>query len=137
MLQISIILPVRCEELMNNRYGRLGTIMHEDYTGQKLCIFIGEDDKYEGRILYELLLELALENGLSGGTVIRGSEGFGAHGKIHSMKILRMAENLPLILEFVGRTNKINAFVDQFEPMLKEGLLTRTDVHISKFRDQN
>ena len=83
--------------------------MNEDYTGQKLCIFIGEDDKYQGRVLYELLLEIALDNGLSGGTVIRGREGFGAHGEIRSMKILRLAENLPLILEFVGRNHKIAA----------------------------
>ncbi len=108
--------------------------MYEDYTGQKLCIFIGEDDKYNGRALHELLLEKALENGLSGGTIVRGREGFGAHGEIHSMKILRMSENLPLILEFVGRAHKIDAYVDQIKPLLSEGLLTRTDVQISKFR---
>ncbi len=109
--------------------------MNEDYTGQKLCIFIGENDKYEGRTLYELLLEIALENGLSGGTVIRGREGFGAHGEIHSMKILRMSDNLPLVMEFVGRTSKIDGFVKQIEPLLSEGLLTRTDVRINKFRN--
>jgi len=111
--------------------------MNEDYTGEKLCIFIGEDDKYEGHALYGLLLGIALKNGLSGGTVIRGREGFGAHGEIHSMKILRISENLPLVLEFVGRTPKIDAFVDQIEPMLTEGLLTRTDVRIKKFRCKN
>lgn len=108
--------------------------MQENYSGQKLCVFIGESDKHEGRVLYELLLEVALDSGLSGGTVIRGREGFGAHGEIHSMKILRMAENLPLLLEFVGRAEKITAFVDRIQPMLKEGLLTRTDVRITKLR---
>jgi len=108
--------------------------MVENYSGQKLCIFIGETDKYEGRNLYELLLEVALESGLSGGTVIRGREGFGAHREIHSMKILRLAENLPLVLEFVGRTKKIDAFVELVHPMLQEGLLTRTEVMITKFR---
>lgn len=108
--------------------------MYEDYTGEKLCIFIGEEDKYEGRLLYELLLETALENGLSGGTIIRGREGFGAHGEIHSMKILRMSRNLPLLLEFVGRNHKIDAYLDQIKPMLSEGLITRTAVQISKFR---
>ncbi len=108
--------------------------MQENYSGQKLCIFIGESDKFKGRNLYELLLEVALESGLSGGTVIRGREGFGAHGKIHSMKILRLAENLPLVLEFVGRDQKIDAFVDRIQPMLEEGLLTRTEVTITKFR---
>ena len=111
--------------------------MNEDYTGQKLCIFIGEDDKYQGRVLYELLLEIALDNGLSGGTVIRGREGFGAHGEIRSMKILRLAENLPLILEFVGRNHKIDTYLDQIKPMLSEGLVTKTDVQINKFRKDN
>ncbi|MBT6758123.1 MAG: DUF190 domain-containing protein [Candidatus Marinimicrobia bacterium] len=122
---------------MNNHNGRLGVIMNEDYTGQKLCIFIGEDDKYQGRVLYELLLEIALDNGLSGGTVIRGREGFGAHGEIRSMKILRLAENLPLILEFVGRNHKIDTYLDQIKPMLKEGLVTKTNVQISKFRNDD
>ena len=111
--------------------------MQEEYSGQKLCIFIGENDKYAGRVLYERLLEVALESSLSGGTVIRGREGFGAHGKIHTMKILRLAENLPLVLEFVGRSGKIDAFVKRIQPMLKEGLLTRTDVTITKFRSDD
>ncbi len=108
--------------------------MLEEYTGQKLCIFIGEDDKHDGRVLYEVLLESALNSGLSGGTVIRGREGFGAHGEIHTMKILRLSENLPLVLEFVGRTHKIDAYVKYISPLLKEGLITRTEVSISKFR---
>jgi len=111
--------------------------MQENYSGQKLCIYIGEMDKHDGRVLYELLLETALESGLSGGTVIRGREGFGAHGKIHSLKILRLAENLPLILEFIGRTEKIDKFVELIRPMLKEGLMTRTEVSISKFRSES
>ncbi len=111
--------------------------MQEEYLGQKLCIFIGENDKHAGRVLYERLLEVALESGLSGGTVIRGREGFGAHGEIHTMKILRLAENLPLVLEFVGRSEKIDAFVIRIQPMLKEGLLTRTDVTITKFRSDD
>ena len=108
--------------------------MQEEYSGQKLCIFVGENDKYENRVLYEYLLEVAVECGLSGGTVLRGREGFGAHGQIHTIKILRLAEDLPLVLEFVGRKKKINTFVEQIKPMLKEGLLTRTDVMITKFR---
>lgn len=108
--------------------------MQEEYSGQKLCIFIGEADKHQGKPLYELLLERALDMGLSGGTVIRGREGYGAHGEIHSIKILRLAENLPLVLEFVGRTEKIDAFLKATASYLKEGLLTRTEVAITKFR---
>ena len=71
--------------------------MYEDYAGQKLCIFIGEDDKFNGRRLHELLLEKALENGLSGGTIVRGREGFGAHGEIHSMKIFLLLKTPPIL----------------------------------------
>lgn len=108
--------------------------MKEIYQGQKLCVFIGENDKYEGRVLYEQLLEIALECGLSGGTVIRGSEGFGAHGEIHTAKILRLADDLPIILEFIGRSNKIDCFVARVSSTIEEGLMTRTNVEITKFR---
>ena len=108
--------------------------MKETYQGQKLCVFIGENDKHEGRLLYEKLLEIALDCGLSGGTVIRGREGFGTHGEIHTTHILRLADDLPVILEFIGRREKIDSFVARIEPLLDEGLLTRTEVEISKFR---
>jgi len=107
------------------------------YSGEKLSIYIGTDDKYAGKPLYEQILELALEQGLSGGTVIRGREGFGAHGERHSMKILRLSESLPLVLEFVGRTDRIDAFFQLIEPMISEGLVTRTTVTINKYRRSN
>lgn len=108
--------------------------MKEIYQGQKLTVFIGENDKHEGRVLYELLIEIAMECGLSGGTVIRGREGYGAHGEIHTARILRLADDLPVMLEFIGRSTKIDCFVARVSIIIEEGLMTRTNVEISKFR---
>ncbi len=108
--------------------------MHEDYMGEKLCIFISKNDKYEGIVLYELLLEIAFNSRLTGGTVTIGHKGFfGAQDESSKLKILRSSENLPVVLEFQGKTNRINRYIQRIQPMIKEGLLTRTDVRITKF----
>ena len=108
--------------------------MHKDYAGEKLCIFISKNDKYEGIVLYELLLEIAFNSHLSGGTVTIGDKGFfGAQDESTRQKILRSSENLPVVLEFQGRIKRIDRFVERIQPMIKEGLFTRTDVWITKF----
>jgi len=108
--------------------------MSEDYLGQKLSIFIGKNDKYEGIVLYELLLEIAFNSRLSGGTVTIGDKGFfGAQDETRKMKVLRSSENLPVVLEFVGRAERIKRYIERIQPMIKEGLLTRADVIITKF----
>ncbi|NQT62234.1 MAG: DUF190 domain-containing protein [Candidatus Marinimicrobia bacterium] len=108
--------------------------MLEHYAGQKLCIFISKNDKYEGIILYELLLEIAFNSRLSGGTVTIGDKGFfGAQDESTKLKILRSSENLPVVLEFQGRTNRISRYIERIEPLIKEGLITLTDVQITKF----
>ena len=86
--------------------------MHEDYLGQKLCIFISKNDKYEGIVLYELLLEIAFNSRLSGGTVTIGDKGFfGTQDESTRLKILRSSENLPVVLEFQGRTKRIDRYI--------------------------
>ena len=106
----------------------------EDYLGQKLCIFISKNDKYEGIVLYELLLEIAFNSRLSGGTVTIGDKGFfGAQDESTNLKILRSSKNLPVMLEFHGRKERINRYVERVQHMIKQGLVTRTDVRITKF----
>ena len=70
---------------------------------ERLRIYIGENDKFEGRALYEVIAEEARRRGLAGATVVRGTLGFGAHSLIHSSKILRLSEHLPMIVEIVDR----------------------------------
>jgi PII-like signaling protein len=107
----------------------------EHYTGETLRIFLSEGDQHNGRPLYDVLIETARREGLSGGTVFRGREGFGAHGEVHTTSILRLADKLPVVVEFVGRTEKIEAYLKLAEPMLKEGLVTRHHVQITKIRE--
>lgn len=108
------------------------------YPGQKLSIFIGKNDTYEGIVLYELLLEIAFNSRLSGGTVTIGDKGFfGAQDESTQQKILRSSEDLPVVLEFQGTAERIDRYIQRVQPMIKEGLLTLTDVRITKFNRVN
>ncbi len=112
--------------------------MLEYYEGQKLSIFISKNDKYEGIVLYELLLEIAFNSRLSGGTVTIGDKGFyGDQDESTKLKVLRSSENLPVVLEFQGRTDRIVRYIERVQPMIKEGLFTVADVQIIKFNSPN
>lgn len=102
--------------------------------GYMLRIYLGERDKHEGKPLYEWLLGQAKERGLAGGTVIRAFEGFGAHGSIHSAKLLDLATELPLIIEIVDEKQKIEDFLPILDSVLKEGLAAIEEVHIRLYR---
>jgi hypothetical protein len=79
--------------------------------GKLLRIFVGESDKVDGHMLYETLVRRAREAGLAGTTVLRGIEGFGAKSRIHTAKILRLSEDLPIVVEIVDTEEKIKAFL--------------------------
>lgn len=100
-----------------------------------LRIFIGETDKYEGRPLYEAVVQEARRRGLAGATVTRGVMGFGAHSRIHTSKILRLSEDLPVIIEIVDETAKIEAFLPDLDTMIQEGLVTLERVRVVVYRD--
>ncbi len=102
--------------------------------GQLLRIFIGESDRWEGQPLYEAIVEKAREEGLAGATVIRGIEGFGAHSRIHTARILRLSEDLPIVIEIVDRAERIDAILPVLDGMIDEGLVTVEPVRIVKYR---
>ena len=102
--------------------------------GQLLRIFIGESDHYQGKPLYEWIVLKARESGLAGATVIRGIEGFGAASRIHTAKILRLSEDLPLIIEIVDTAQNIEAFIPQIDMAITEGLATLENVNIRLYR---
>lgn len=80
--------------------------------GKLLRIFLGESDKIDHRPLYEVLVESAKSEGLAGATVLRGIEGFGAASRvIHTAKILRLSEDLPIVVELVDTAEKIKEFL--------------------------
>lgn len=97
-------------------------------------IFVGESDHWEGRPLYEAIVHRAREMGLAGATVLRGIEGFGASSVVHTARILRLSEDLPIVVELVDTPEKITEFLDLVEPMVGEGLITVERVEIRKYQ---
>ncbi|MBA3002515.1 MAG: DUF190 domain-containing protein [Desulfurivibrio sp.] len=99
-----------------------------------LRIFIGETTKIGQRPLYELIVEEARKRGLAGATVIRGIMGFGKNSRIHTAKILRLSEDLPLVIEIVDKPERIAAFLPDLESMIDEGLVTLEKVRVIAYR---
>ena len=102
--------------------------------GTLLRIFIGELDKWHHQPLYEAIVLRARELGLAGATVLRGPMGFGAHSRLHTAKILRLSEDLPIIIEIVDKEEKIQAFLPELDPMVADGMMTTEKVHIITYR---
>ena len=102
--------------------------------GALLRIFIGESDRHEGMPLYEWIVRQARTRGLAGATVLRGLEGFGAHSRIHTAKILRLSTDLPLVIEIVDTREKIEAFLPAIDGAIREGLATLEKVEIRFYR---
>jgi uncharacterized protein len=102
--------------------------------GSLLRIFIGESDKHEGMALYEWIVRKAREEGLAGATVLRGLEGFGAHSRVHTAKILRLSTDLPILVEIVDSLEKIEAFLPAIDGAIREGLATLERVQIRFYR---
>ncbi|MBN1283279.1 MAG: DUF190 domain-containing protein [Proteobacteria bacterium] len=108
--------------------------MHLPSEAQLLRIFIGESDRSDGKPLYEAIVELARKEGLAGATVIRGLMGFGADSRMHTAKILRLSEDLPVIVEIVDRPERIGAFLRIIDPMIDEGLVTLEKATVIAYR---
>lgn len=102
--------------------------------GKLLRIFIGESDKHDGMPLYEWLVREARQQGLAGATVLRGLEGFGAHSRLHTAKILRLSADLPIVVEIVDAGDKIDAFLSSTDHAIGEGLATLEKVEVHFYR---
>lgn len=103
--------------------------------GKSLRIFIGEKDRYKRSPLYEWIVQQAQEYGLAGATVLRGVEGFGASGHIHTAKILSLSIDLPLIIEIIYTSEKIEAFLLIIEDAIKDCITTSANVNMSSHRN--
>ncbi len=98
-----------------------------------LRIFIGEEDVFEGKPLYEAIVMKARAQHLAGATVLRGPMGFGKSSRLHTSKILRLSEDLPLVIEIVDSEDNINAFLPILDGMMSSGLITLEKVQVLQY----
>jgi PII-like signaling protein len=107
------------------------TIPEEGYL---LRIFIGESDKVGHKPLYEVIVLKAREAGLAGATVLRGVMGFGKNSVLHTAKILRLSEDLPMVVEIVDSREKVDAFLPTLDGLIADGLVTLERVRVVHYR---
>jgi len=105
--------------------------------GNLLRIFVGESDRLHGRTLYDVIVRTAHEIGLAGATVWRGIEGYGAASRIHTASILRLSEDLPVLIEIVDSEERIRAALPRLEALLEEagcgGLITLEKAEVIRY----
>jgi uncharacterized protein len=102
--------------------------------GMLLRIFVGETDQFKGRALYEQIVLKARELNLAGATVLRGIMGFGADSRMHTAKLLRLSEDLPVVIEIVDTEDKLNTLLPFLDEVVTEGLITLEKVRVIKYR---
>ncbi len=102
--------------------------------GMLLRIFVGETDQYKGKALYEQIVLRARELNLAGATVVRGIMGFGADSRMHTAKLLRLSEDLPIVIELVDTEDNLNKLIPFLDEAVTEGLVTLEKVRIIKYR---
>ena len=102
--------------------------------GQLVRIFIGESDRWKGLPLYEAIILKAREMGIAGATMLRGLMGYGANSRIHTARILRLSEDLPIVVEIVDAPDKISALLPVIVEMVGDGLITLENVRVVQYR---
>src|SRR5271157_1941520 len=107
--------------------------MRSQETALLLRVFIGEDDRFDGKPLYEAIVLKARESHLAGATVLRGPMGFGHSSRLHTTKILRLSEDLPLVIEIGDTEDKIKAFLPTLDAMMMGGLATLEKVQVLQY----
>jgi PII-like signaling protein len=108
---------------------------HKRFEGERTLLrFIGESDKWNHKPLHDALIEMFRKEGFSGATVLRGAGGFGPNSRIHTDKILRLSQDLPVIIEVVEYTERVEAILPRLDEMIGGGLVTMEKVHVILYR---
>jgi len=108
--------------------------MQHETDNRLLRIFIGESDIYQGQPLYMAIVEALRREGLAGATVVRGIEGFGKSSRLHTAHILRLSEDLPIVIECVDSAEKVEAILPTLDDMIGDGLVTLERVEVRVYR---
>ncbi len=101
--------------------------------GKLIRVYIGESDNWHGKALHTAIVERARQEGMAGATVTRGIEGFGANSRIHTASILRLSEDLPIVVEIVDTSERVERFLPLLDEMVTEGLITVQDCEVVKY----
>lgn len=107
--------------------------MKTEGLAERLTIFLGESDQHHHKPLYTEIVHRAHAAGLAGATVLRGIEGFGASNHVHTARILRLSEDLPVVVVIVDSSERIDAFVADLDELISEGLVVREPVDVVKY----
>lgn len=108
--------------------------MRIDGTALLVRIYLGEGDRYHGRPLYEVIVERLRERGIAGTTVLRGIEGFGAASRLHTTRLLRLSEDLPILIEVVDEEPRVRAVLPEIDELVGDGLITLERVEVHAYR---
>lgn len=109
--------------------------MHIEGPGKRVTIYLGESDKFGHKVLYEAIVELLRAEGCAGATVVKGAMGFGKASRIHTSSILRLSEDLPVMVIFADTAERVEAVMPRINEMLSGGLVIVEDVHIARYSD--
>jgi len=102
--------------------------------GLLVRIYVGESDQWHGRPLYQAIVARLRERGLAGATVLRGIEGFGAKAHLHTTRVLRLSEDLPVVVEIVDQEDRIREILPELDEMVGDGLITLERVEVVPYR---
>jgi uncharacterized protein len=108
--------------------------MKIDGIGTRLTIYLGESDQHGGHQLYSEIVRRARARGLAGATVLHGVEGFGASSRLHTARLLSLSEDLPVVIEIVDTTERVEAFLPELDDLITGGLVVREEVEILTYR---
>lgn len=101
--------------------------------GRRVRIYIGSSDQWHGKPLYAAIVQEARKQGIAGATVARGIMGYGAHSAIHEAHLFRLSSDLPVVIEIVDSDEKVRAFLPRLDEMVREGMITTSEVEIIKY----
>lgn len=107
--------------------------MRIESDAKAVTIYINSTDQWHGQPLYTAIVQLCKERGVAGATVSRAVEGYGGSVHLHTSRLLELSENLPVRIEIVDLAERIAPLLGAIEPMIAEGLITISDVHILRF----
>jgi PII-like signaling protein len=100
---------------------------------KQVTVFVNSTDQWHGRPLYAAIVQRCQEHGIAGATVSRCIEGYGAHHRLHTARLLELSENLPVRIDIVDQAERIDPFVAALGELVGEGLVIVTNVHILRF----